>query len=220
MWDLRRRLKNEFVVGDSIIEVGCAPGNMVLMFAKKYDLIPYGVDYTREGVFSARKNFVKSGFSSDNVFHADFFDKKFLKKHRGEFDAVCSFGFVEHFSNVDLAVKNHFSLAKKGGLVFVSVPNLCRGNRLAHKGLVLNRDIMSEEALVKAVEPYGRVEFVGYFGGVFNLGLWGDNIFFKMGMVFQKIFLETTQFVLYSLGLNFNNKFFSPGILVVVRKFG
>jgi SAM-dependent methyltransferase len=42
----------------------------------------------------------------------------------GNFDAVCSFGFIEHFDDSKLVVDKHVEILKEGGHLIITVPNI------------------------------------------------------------------------------------------------
>lgn len=107
-----------------VLEIGCAPGHKLIAFAKRYGYAPYGVDYSASGVKAAREGFLKVNFPLENVFFADFFSENFQNAHQKEFDVVMSFGFIEHFKEVEEAVVAHLNLLKTDGLLLIMIPNL------------------------------------------------------------------------------------------------
>lgn len=108
----------------SVLEIGSAPGDFLVRFAKTYGATPYGVEYTQHGAERNRINFATNGINPDNVIEADFFSQEFLDAHRGRFDIVISRGFIEHFVDVEAVVARHSDLLRSGGLLFVLIPNL------------------------------------------------------------------------------------------------
>ena len=110
--------------GLSVVEIGSAPGDFLVRFARTFGATPYGVEYTHQGAERNRRNFSQSGFDKDNVIEADFFSQEFLDANRGRFDIVISRGFVEHFVDAETVVSRHLALLRPGGLLFVLIPNL------------------------------------------------------------------------------------------------
>ncbi len=108
----------------SVVEIGSAPGDFLTRFAKRFNAIPYGVEYTSHGAEINRRLFQASGFPPDNVIETDFFSEEFLSSNKGRFDVVISRGFIEHFKDVDEVVLRHTELLKTGGLLFILIPNL------------------------------------------------------------------------------------------------
>ena len=209
--------------GSKIFEVGCAPGNLLISLAKKNKLVPYGVEYSKDGVNITKKNFEKNGFTRSNVIHADFFSKKFLKENHEKYDIVYSLGFIEHFEDAANVVKMHTDILRKGGVLIISVPNLPRGNKLFLEKKIIekhNLKIMSPEQLEKLMPKNIQVKEKKYFGGPFNVGMLKyDNKILELTkiavFVFQRAILEPIIFLLSKMGINLNNRQFSPGIIII-----
>jgi 2-polyprenyl-3-methyl-5-hydroxy-6-metoxy-1,4-benzoquinol methylase len=109
-----------------ILEIGSAPGEMLLDIQERLGGIPYGVEYSEVGVDSNRQTFAQNGFPPQNVIHADFFSHEFLSKYIKKFGLVFSRGFIEHFSTSEMenVINHHISLVKDGGYLLISIPNL------------------------------------------------------------------------------------------------
>lgn len=105
------------------LEVGAAPGRNAVQFHRDFGYQPHGVEYTDSGVRLLRATFEANGFPAANAFHADFFSPQFLAAHKGAFDVVGSFGFLEHFGDPKQVVRNHAELLRPGGHLVISVPN-------------------------------------------------------------------------------------------------
>lgn len=116
--------------GKTMIEVGSAPGTMLIEFHRRTGCIPYGVEYSDPGVELNRANFAANGLDPENVIHSDFFSESFLEENANRFDLVYSGGFIEHFEDVKDVVAKHVDLAAPGGHVFITIPNLRGVNRL------------------------------------------------------------------------------------------
>ncbi len=113
-----------------ILEVGCAPGEVLIRFYEITGCIPYGVEYSDPGVDITRMNFAKHTLNPDNVIHSDFFSDTFLQSNANKYKVVLSGGFIEHFDNPKDVVSRHVDLAAPGGYVVISIPNLRGINRL------------------------------------------------------------------------------------------
>ncbi|WP_319245536.1 class I SAM-dependent methyltransferase [uncultured Propionivibrio sp.] len=110
--------------GLSVVEIGSAPGDFIVRFARTLGAEPYGVEYTSHGATRNRQVFAAAGYSRDNVIEADFFADAFLAENVGRFDIVVSRGFIEHFIDVRAVVERHVALLKDGGLLLILIPNL------------------------------------------------------------------------------------------------
>jgi SAM-dependent methyltransferase len=110
--------------GLSVVEIGSAPGDFLVRFAKTLGAEPYGVEYTSHGVARNRAIFEAAGYSNENVIDADFFSNAFLETNSGRFDIVVSRGFIEHFDDVQIVIERHIALLKEQGLLLILIPNL------------------------------------------------------------------------------------------------
>jgi len=109
--------------GQTVLEIGCAPGNILHDFARRFNCIPYGVDFSEAGVERTRENFQSWGYGPENVMHADVFDPEFQTSVESKFDIVVSRGFVEHFTDLRAVIEAHAVALRTGGLLVVSIPN-------------------------------------------------------------------------------------------------
>ena len=102
-----------------VLEVGCAPGKWLAFMAKEFGLKPSGIEYSEAGMNATLRNFKLLGLVSGFIRAVDFFQ---IKPDR-QFDVVMSFGFIEHFTNVDEVAELHLKWLKPGGILILGVPN-------------------------------------------------------------------------------------------------
>ena len=163
--------------GSRALEVGSAPGLHLAKLARRLELDPWGLDYSPEGVAANRATFEQFGFDPAHVIHADFFADDFVARHGGQFDLVMSHGFVEHFRDVRPVVARHVALAKPGGLVAISVPNLRGVNGALVKYFnpplldAHNLDIMARDAFAALFDGQGLTPLFCDYLGLFQIGL-------------------------------------------------
>jgi SAM-dependent methyltransferase len=102
----------------NVFEVGCFPGRYLNIFGRKgFEL--NGIDTT-----SRVKDDLPEYFKSKNYTIGSFEQGDFLNLNESQkFDAVVSFGFIEHFDNWDVMIQKHINITKKGGYVVITVPN-------------------------------------------------------------------------------------------------
>lgn len=110
--------------GAKVLEIGSAPGQYSVEFSQRHGSIPYGVEYSEIGVEVNRRVFAEYGFDPDHVIQADFFSTEFRSRYAGQFDAVMSKGFIEHFTDLRPVIDGHMGLLKPGGHLIVTIPNL------------------------------------------------------------------------------------------------
>jgi len=178
-------------VGDgkgSCIEVGAFPGTYLSVFGELgYEL--NGIDLS-PGVEEDLPNWLKEkGYKVGRFYRDDFLGFKSNVRYQ----IVCSFGFVEHFSDWENILVMHSELVDKGGLLVVSAPNF-RGIIQRSIHLLLNREnyrrhnikSMRPERWRKILESKGfRTRFCGHFGG---FHFWVDSVERNF---FQKAALKT-----------------------------
>jgi len=154
----------------SLFEFGCYPGRYLSYLGKK-GWIVNGLDLTPgiEGRFVnwLHKEGIKSGIikKMNAVEYASFSNDKY--------DMVCSFGFIEHFTNFTHMIELHDRLLKPGGWLLITTPNF-KGSiqKLLHQNL--NKENLKIHYLPsmqpslwkgKLKEIGYTVYYSGYFGG-------------------------------------------------------
>lgn len=227
LWDI---LFSKFLKVDKekkVLEVGSAPGTNLLQFYEQFGYIPFGIEYTKTGASINRNLFKANGISSENVIEDDFFSEN-IKKYNTMFDVVSSFGFVEHFDDVNSVINKHLQLLKKDGILIIVIPNL-RGFYyywtkffnpvvLTHHNL----KIMEKGTFKTLFERDDLEEYYCDYFGVFHYGLMTNNKS-KLGNVIISIMYRI------QLGLNkvfrvlfkkkgFESKMFSPFLVYIGKK--
>ena len=132
--------------GMKVLEIGSAPGNYLVRLSKKFDFIPYGIEFSEIGIKLNRKIFILNKINPDNVIYADFYSNNFHKQYREYFDIVISRGFIEHFFDVEDLIEKHINLLIKGGYLIVSIPNLLGANYIL--SWIFNKKIISKHNLI------------------------------------------------------------------------
>lgn len=157
--------------GMTVLEVGSAPGSNLMRFHELFGYEPYGIEYTQNGVELNRRLFQEHGIGPSQVIQGDFLSEDVRRPLEGRFDIVTSFGFIEHFSDVQTIVEKHLQLLKSGGLLVVEIPNIAGANdlltRFFHREVLSlhNLNIMNETSFRSLFErPELKTRFCGYFG--------------------------------------------------------
>lgn len=115
-WEFTEAIK-EFKEVKSVLEVGCGDGHFMELMKKYYpDTRVIGLELNREAIeknhrhnFDAREQTIEK-FADEKVNHE-------------AFDAICSFQVLEHVQNPKAFIESSLKCLKKGGFLFVSVPN-------------------------------------------------------------------------------------------------
>jgi SAM-dependent methyltransferase len=163
--------------GSTVVEIGSAPGEHLAKLSETFGLVPFGIEYSEEGVEVNRALFSARGLNPDNVVPLDFFSDECLTRYRDHFDVVVSRGFIEHFKDAASVVDRHIDLLKPGGLLIVTIPNLRGVNhsltRLFHRELLPmhNLDIMGLARFRKLFDPQRVRSLVCAYAGTFNFYL-------------------------------------------------
>ncbi len=209
-----------------ILEIGCAPGSYLIKAHKILNLKPCGIDYSMKGIRLTRKNFIANNIKNYELYCADIFDKNFQERLQEKFDVVISNGFIEHFTDFKKTLRAHTNLAKKEGLIVISIPNL----RYLNKYLTIQEalDITNLKVMninfIKANIPQNlSLLYCSYYGGPFNSGIF----FFKNKLlefprkiffICQRLFFDPLFIALSYLGIKFNWKYTSPAIIFICER--
>lgn len=163
------------VTNASMIEIGSFPGPHLATFGDLgYQL--NGVDFCLDNEKGLPDWLKKEGYTVGEFSVSDFF--KFQPGR--QYNVVCSFGFIEHFTNYEEVIAKHASLVNDKGYLVITTPNF-RGfiqNQL-HKHFdknnlaIHNIDSMQPEKWAKQLTALGfDVIYKGHFGGFW---FWRDN---------------------------------------------
>lgn len=208
-----------------VLEVGSAPGGNLIQFKNKFQYQPFGVEYTKNGADSNRETFAIHGISPKQVIEADFFSESFHHDFREKFDVVFSWGFIEHFTDVDEVIEKHMALLKPGGQLVVSIPNL-RGFNYYTLSKYLPKVIPLHNLTIMNLPVYRKLfarpdltsQYCGYHGGIHLLMAAVDEA--PMSKAMLKLF-RSSQVVanmMQSVTGPLDSRWTSPFLLYVGRK--
>ena len=117
--NLQRLLRAHVKPGARFLELGCAPGKMLLWVAEALKADVTGLDYSERGLQHARKLFAALNVPAC-LLREDLFNHSLPP---ATFDVVYSAGLIEHFENPKEVVEIHVRLLKRGGQAIIAVPN-------------------------------------------------------------------------------------------------
>jgi 2-polyprenyl-3-methyl-5-hydroxy-6-metoxy-1,4-benzoquinol methylase len=104
----------------SVVEVGAANSSWLPYLARNPALAVAGLDYSEEGCARARERLDEAGVSAEIVC-ADLFDPP--AEMLGRFDAVFTYGVIEHFEDTTGCARAFGALLAPGGVTLTLVPN-------------------------------------------------------------------------------------------------
>lgn len=105
----------------SLIEVGAGGSEWLPLLRKTYGFQVTGLDYSEVGCVRARAIMEDDGLDGQILQGDMFFPPMELI---GAFDAVVSFGLVEHFEDTSGAISACARFARPGGVVITTIPNM------------------------------------------------------------------------------------------------
>lgn len=152
----------------SVFEIGCFPGNFLPLFGSLgYEL--NGLDQASRTDTELKEWLEKSHFKVGQLIRADF--KSFTSSRR--YELVCSFGFIEHFSETKEIILAHDRLLSAGGRLIITAPNFRgRWQKIFHSYFDQenyrrhNIAAMDPYLWAKFVADLGyEIEYCGCFGG-------------------------------------------------------
>ncbi len=209
--------------GMTILEIGAAPGRWLAYFKKNYNYDIHAIDYSRTGCEKMQENFdslhIKATIYRLNILTDDLRDIP-------RFDIVYSFGFIEHFSDLNRIVEKHLALLKEGGILILGVPNFIGFTKIVLKKTAPriytthNIQAMDLENWKTFEERY-KLEplFKGYLGG-FNLVHCKRCEKRTLGNRTMRLFFKNLARIteLIACLRRFNSKYWSPYLLVMYKK--
>lgn len=109
------------VSGARLLEVGCARSQFLPYFSIEHGLDVSGLDYSPPGCEASRRILERAGIAGA-IHCADLFAPP--ADVVGRADIVASFGVIEHFTDSAEAIGAKSRLAKPGGYVLTTIPNM------------------------------------------------------------------------------------------------
>ncbi len=215
----------------TFFEVGCGSSGWLPYFSKQYQFIVSGLDYSEIGCELARKNLTLQDVIYGEILCKDFFTPDPTEgKH---YDAVFSYGVIEHFSDPVRVVGIFNSFLNDGGIMITLVPNLAGVIGKLTKYFVPEvykiHNVINTE-LLKSYHLQNGMKIIknGYAGiFAFNVMPWikSKHWLFKEGTrrrIFFLFLLRGADRVMGKLfkllPFDFPTRFFSPYVICIAKK--
>jgi 2-polyprenyl-3-methyl-5-hydroxy-6-metoxy-1,4-benzoquinol methylase len=139
--------------GATLLELGCGGSAYLPYFARTLGFTVSGIDYSTGGIDQARLLCAAHGVTP-TLHCVDFFNAP--AELAGQFDAVVSFGVVEHFTDTRATVAAFSRFLRPGGRLVTVVPNmggLCGlGQRVIAPGVFAVHEVIDPLRLRRAHE--------------------------------------------------------------------
>lgn len=198
-------------------EVGCYPGGYLVYLGKKFNYTVSGIDRT-----PFIEDRLPSFINSENVKIGQFFNEDFMHFHSSKtYDVVCSFGFIEHFSDLDTVIEKHIKLVKPSGILILACPNFTRGQYLFHRLFDLknlDRHVVDTMSLPRWREILKRNNMDILYDGYYKtMEFWTES--FPQNNISQRI-LNIIQRTSNKIDrhIHIPNRWFSPYMISVSKK--
>ena len=203
--------------GGTCFEVGCYPGYYLIYLGKKFGYTISGIDATPQVADVMPAHVASLGVNAGTFSKADFFQFQ----ADTTYDVVCSFGFIEHFKNVEEVIERHLALLKPGGTLIISCPNFRKVQYLLHRALdaeKLSRHhlaAMDLDRWQRTLLQHGmQIQYKGYWR---TIDFWSDsgrsNYFVRLARrTLRKLFKRVDRL------LNRPNRYTSPFMICIATK--
>lgn len=205
-----------------ILELGCAPGRLSagLMLDKPWT--PFGIDYSDDSDLYVST--LAAIGKQATLYRQDLFDTRIDR----QFDAVVSFGLIEHFrgTSLDDLLALHDSYVEPGGYLAIVVPNFTGFQYAWHYIFdrpdlgIHNVDVM-QPATFEVFDRLGYENiFKDYYGTMRLWGTTGVEKYIPVRKAFAGLAhgLSAAARTAAKVGLRLNGPAFSPYFMYVGRK--
>jgi len=215
----------------TFIEIGCGSSGWLPYFAKTYNLLVSGLDYSKIGCRLCEENLKMQNIAYDEIICKDIFSPNCTNGKK--YDIVFTYGVIEHFNHPNEIMQIIISLLNPNGLCITLVPNINGINGVISTIFVKEIYDMhysfTKESLQESHRG-GRVDIVTCeYAGNFTFAvlplirskLWiiregtlRSKIFNKMISIIDRIITSFYR----ALKINMPSKLYSPYIICIAEK--
>ena len=110
-----------FIKTDKYLDIGCGGGGLLISLNKRYKF-GYGVDLSPKVLSAAKRNIKEQKIRNVVIKKADIEDGLPFKNMT--FDAVTFLAVLEHLFDPIAALRETYRVMKKGGILYLEVPNV------------------------------------------------------------------------------------------------
>jgi len=209
------KVLSEFPNEGKLIEIGGFPGQYSAYFKKKFNYEVTILDFHIDPlIINKIEQIYDIPLNSIKYVNDDFLNVALNEN----FDIVCSFGFIEHFSDTKLLINRHLGMLKSNGILLITIPNFAGLNGLIQKFLdktnynIHNIDCMNIKLLNAILINLNCKTFtIGYIG---KPTVWLEKSSGRKRIIslFIKLISKLIKY------LPSKNRFLSPYIYILVKK--
>lgn len=213
----------------TFLEIGCGSSGWLPYFAKKYNYLVSGLDYSEIGCQIAKENLKMFGITCDEIICEDILQWKSNKRY----DVIFTYGVIEHFKDPGIVLKIIYEHLNSEGIAITVVPNLQGIIRVLFKLFakdIYDTHIVISKGILK--EIHEKIGFqnikTDYVGTLFlHLIPWSrsQNWLFREKSFQRKISLKVINLTYYlisfplrKLNLEIRSSCFSPYIISIMKK--
>jgi SAM-dependent methyltransferase len=216
--DFIKRAVEKLPPNGTCIELGGFPGKFSIFFKKYCELNPTLLDFHFEETIL--KDLIEfNGLQYEDIkrIQADIFTHVPVELY----DMVCSFGLIEHFTDLKEVMNMHVKYMKPGAVLLISLPNFRGINGLLQKYFdpanlaIHNLEIMSPVLLKNSLADIGLMEIeVSYYP---STQIWLENL--KQRGIFLNILVRVLNRLMSYSGTIFGkqNRLLSNTIMILAR---
>jgi SAM-dependent methyltransferase len=205
-----------------VLELGCSPGTLSAAVVAGTPWRPFGIDYSddAEQYVESLKHVGKVA----TLYKGDIFETHIDR----QFDVVCSFGLVEHFSGgeLDRLLEIHDRYVRPGGYLVILIPNFTGYQYLWH--YMFDRPDLDNHN-VGSMSPKTFNIFAGLgYKTIFNdyhgvLRVWGNSGWLGTWFTGKAVaalahMVSGGAKILSKVGLKFSGRSFAPYLLFIGQK--
>lgn len=205
--------------GGTCFEVGCYPGNFLIHLGRRFGYEVSGIDATPFVLTRMPDRLRRHGVKIGQLYRGDFL--QFHPEHL--YNVVCSFGFIEHFTNFDEVIEKHLQLLAPGGTLIISCPNFRNAQFVFHwllDPVNLSRHVLAAMDLNRwrqVLEKNGMEIF--HHDYYRTAGFWADTPRSGRLAAHAVYYVKRINQVI-DLRMNYPNRFLSPYMISISRKRG
>ena len=223
---ISRNLCKESTTNKTLLELGCGNSRWLPYFAKVFNLMVWGLDYTANGCEMSREINRRAELPDHRITKGDLFDHCDIIAGPDQFDYVYSMGLVEHFADTAAVIRACAKYLLPGGFMITLIPNMTHIPGFIQRRL--GREIYDKHVpldlpkLLQAHRDAGLEEVDSAYLSFFNFGVhriqlcspWVQRFMYKWG---HRVSIGLG--ALHDAGLPLKpNKYTSPTMGCICRK--